>query len=170
MEPARSISALLASPTESRRRDRYKGQGVGEIKRPSRSRHTSFAALMLLCVSPFLTGCAANSYAGISLAPGAADPELQELARRAQAGDQHAQLELGIRYEEGLGVPVEFERADRLYRLAARDSGGTIYVYTPPVGERGQGRVIPLKKETQRRGLAEARSRLLSLQRRHVQR
>ncbi len=118
------------------------------------------AALLLLCVPLLASGCAATGYAGIPLAAGAADPELQSLAQRARAGDKQAQLELGIRYEEGRGVPVDLARARRLYRLAARDSGGTIWVYSPPVGENGRGQVIPLNTGVPQSGLREALLRL----------
>jgi TPR repeat protein len=74
-----------------------------------------FAAALLALAAPLtLAACAPTSYAGISLKPGAADPELQSLARRAQGGDKHAQLELGIRYEEGRGVPANLDRASYL--------------------------------------------------------
>ena len=38
-------------------------------------------------------------------------PELQALAERARGGDQQAQLELGIAYEEGRGVAANRKRA-----------------------------------------------------------
>ena len=118
------------------------------------------AALLLLGVPLLASGCAASAYAGIPFAAGAADPELQWLAQRAQAGDKQAQLELGIRYEEGRGVPVDLARARRLYRLAAADSGGTMYVYSPPVGRHGRGGVIPIRSGPPQPGLVEARERL----------
>ncbi len=118
-------------------------------------------ALAIAAASVALGGCAAtSSYAGIPLSPGAANPELQNLARRAQAGDKHAQLELGIRYEEGQDVPVDLKRAEKLYRLAASDSGGVIHVYTPPVGKNRRGRVTAINQGSRRPGLAEAKARL----------
>jgi hypothetical protein len=75
----------------------------------------SICALLLLCAPLVAGACAATSYAGIPLAAGAADPELQALARRAQAGDGQAQLELGIRYEQGRGVPAQPALARSLY-------------------------------------------------------
>jgi TPR repeat protein len=128
----------------------------------ARSGRPSAAGALLLASAALLglAGCAAAAFAGISLAPGAADPALQQLARRAQSGDKQAQLELGIAYEEGRGVPVDLARAERLYRMAASDSGGTIYVYTPPVGRHGQGRVVPVSRGVGQPGLAEAKARL----------
>jgi hypothetical protein len=94
---------------------------------------------------------------GVPFAAGAADPELQALARRAQQGDERAQLELGIRYESGRGVLVDLDRAERLYLLAAIERGGTTYVADP----RGGG-AIPVSGESAA-GLAEAGERLRAL-------
>lgn len=68
---------------------------------------------LLLCRASAIAGCSRSvaTYAGIPLAAGAANPQVQSLARRAQAGDKHAQLELGIRYEQGRGLPRDLERA-----------------------------------------------------------
>lgn len=110
-----------------------------------------------------LAACAANSTSPIMLAPGATDPDLRQLARRAEAGDKYAQLELGVRYEEGRGLAVDLERAVRLYRMAASDSGGPLYVYTPTVGRNGRGRVLPVRNPIVQRGLAEAQTRLARL-------
>lgn len=58
---------------------------------------------MLLLAS--ISACAASSeYMAIGFAPSAASPNIQALAQRAQAGDEAAQLELGIAYEEGRGL------------------------------------------------------------------
>lgn len=113
-------------------------------------------AIAALCA---FAACAPNSYAGISFAAGAAPTELQSLARRAEAGDKQAQLELGIAYEEGRGVSVDLERARDLYRLAASDSGGPLYVYQPRVGEAG-ARVVRIERGSAPSGLDEAEARL----------
>lgn len=58
-------------------------------------------ALLIAALSmAALSGCAANSYVGIGLAPGAADPAVQTLARQAMAGDRRAQLKLGSLYQQ----------------------------------------------------------------------
>jgi hypothetical protein len=106
------------------------------------------------------TACATHDYMGISLTPGQAPPELQHLALRAQAGDKQAQLDLGIRFEEGVEVPQNRERAMHLYRQAATESGGTRWVYSPPVGDGLPGRVIPIGPGVKQPGLAEAKCRL----------
>jgi hypothetical protein len=108
-----------------------------------------------------LGACAApTSYVGISFAPGAAAGDLQELARQALAGDKQAQLDLGIAYEEGRGIAVDLKRAEELYRLAAVDGGGVIWIYSPPVGNGTSGRVVPIDRGKVRGGLMAARSRL----------
>lgn len=115
----------------------------------------ALAGLALLCAS-----CSSNSYMGIALAPGAAPFEVQQLARRAQGGDKQAQLALGIRYEEGDGVAPDQRQAMRLYRQAARDSGGTLWVYAPSPGNGAPARVIPVDRGPRQSGLAEAKLRL----------
>ncbi|MGV3555288.1 MAG: SEL1-like repeat protein [Croceibacterium sp.] len=114
-----------------------------------------------------LGACAAgSSYMGIPLdAPVAAGPDaaLRNLAARAQAGDKHAQLELGIAFEESRGVRRDLRKAERLYRLAATDSGGTMWVYTPPATPGERGRVMPLNQGPRNSGLAEAKRRLIAL-------
>lgn len=116
------------------------------------------------CMLAALTGsaCATDRYAGIDLRPGSASVVVQELARRAQAGDKRAQLELGVRYEEGRGLSLDRERAASLYRRAATPSGGTLWVYNPPVGS-SAGRIIPVDRGPNRAGLAEAGARLRRL-------
>ena len=74
-----------------------------------------------------LSACAAaSSYMGIEFAPVAVasseQSEIQSLARRAQGGDNRAQLELGIRFEEGHGVVRDLEKAKMLFELAAKDT------------------------------------------------
>jgi hypothetical protein len=129
---------------------------AGLRPRGIRMMRRSIGAALLFAAS----ACASHSYMGITLRPGQAPPELQDLARRAQAGDKQAQLDLGIRFEEGVGVAVDRKRAIRLYRQAASDSGGTIWVYSPPVGNGTTGRVIQVDQGVRQRGLSEAEDRL----------
>lgn len=124
-------------------------------------RFASVVAAVTLLAS---AGCASSSYMGISLNPGEAAPELQSLARRAKGGDKQARLDLGIRFEEGKGVPKNKVQAIKLYRQAAADSGGTMWVYSPPVRKGDRGTVIPIDRGAIRGGLVEAKARLSALQ------
>lgn len=79
-----------------------------------------------------LAGCAAPlSYMGVSLKPGAVDAAIQQQARQAMAGDKQAQLDLGIRFEEGMGVARDLTKAKKLYHHAASDSGGFRLLLVP---------------------------------------
>lgn len=119
--------------------------------------------LPLLAAALMLPACSSKAYMGIPLT-GGGDPTLRSLAQRASTGDKRAQLDLGIAYEEGLGVPVNIAKAKKLYRLASTDSGGALWVYSPPVGNGTSGRVIPVDRGPKIDGLHEARSRLVRLE------
>ena len=96
---------------------------------------------------------------GIPSRPGAADPQLQELARRAMRyRDQYAQLELGKRYEYGIGVPVNWKAAAQLYMAAGTSHPGGIMGRMGPMGTG-----IPMNIDAPRKGLPEARARLQAL-------
>lgn len=109
--------------------------GVGKIRYLGRRLRAAIAACMLSSMPLLTGGCATDSYAGVPLTAGAADAELQALAMRAQGGDKQAQLELGIRYEEGRGVPRDLERARSLYfEAATRPSRQRVAAYIPTPG------------------------------------
>ncbi|TPG20950.1 hypothetical protein EAH87_06275 [Sphingomonas koreensis] len=59
---------------------------------------------------------------------------IERLGCDAGHGDKNAQLALGIRYEQGDGVPRDLERARHLYARAARNTGTSNLVYSSPVG------------------------------------
>lgn len=44
--------------------------------------------------------------------------------------------------------------------MAAQDVSGTTYVYSPPVGKRGRGMVLPVRTGVDQKGMAEAKYRL----------
>lgn len=112
------------------------------------------AALLL---APALAACGApRAYLGLDLA--AADVLLRRTALAARGGDKQAQLTLGRWFEQGAGVPRDPERACRLYAMASRTTGGTIWVYSPPVGREKAGRVIPVNTPVSP-GLPEASAR-----------
>ena len=127
------------------------------------------AAAALSLALLLISGCSSRtSFQGIEFAAGAADPELSALAVRASSGDRHALLELGIRFEEGRGVPMDWRRAARLYRMAAATSGGTTMIYVPPTRRGGSGYVMPVNLGPEIRGLPEARTRLQALRKRRA--
>jgi hypothetical protein len=88
---------------------------------------------------------------------------LARLRCGADGGDKRAQLELGIRYEEGRGVAADERRAARFYARAGRTEQIPNYVYSPPVGSEKAGRVVPIGPPRTIPGLAEARERLARL-------
>ena len=68
-------------------------------------------------------------------------------------------------YEQGRFLGQDLDRAENLYERAAKPSGGTIYVYQPPVGK-GAGQVVPVNMGPRVEGLAEAARRLERLKKR----
>jgi hypothetical protein len=136
---------------------RQASSGVAGVRTAARTALASLLALALgACAAP-------SSYLGVAFAPGAADPQVQTLARQARSGDKQAQLALGIRYEAGDGVPTDPKRARKLYRAAAATTGGTIYVYVPATRKGGKGYVSPVNMGPRVAGLAEARERLVAV-------
>jgi len=94
---------------------------------------------------------------------GVEQAEIGSLARRAQAGDKQAQLELGIRFEEGRGVKRNLKKAEKLYRLAASDSLNEVAFYQPKIGSI-PAQSLKLKAGSKNDGLHEARERLKCLE------
>jgi hypothetical protein len=122
------------------------------------------AGLCLASAALALPGCAGpSSYAGISFDPGAADPVLQALARRAQAADKEAQLQLGIRFEEGLGVERSRRHARLLYAKAAADREQPTYSYHHRGPGQSLGFFAPAGASRREAGLEEAKRRLRRL-------
>ncbi len=86
---------------------------------------------------------------------------VSQLAGLAWATNRPAALELGIRFEEGRGVPRDIEKARKLYKIAATQTGGTLFVYMPKVGNT-PGHVMPVETPIEY-GLPEAQRRLAAL-------
>jgi hypothetical protein len=108
-----------------------------------------------------LTACAAPThYMGLDLASPATPDSLRNLASRAMTGDKQAQLDLGIAFEEGQGVPKDWNKAKKLYRMAAATSGGTIWVYQPGVGNGTRGGVVPIDLGPVQFGIENAKEHL----------
>jgi len=94
-------------------------------------------------------------------------PALQGLAGlqcAAASGSKAAQLELGKAYEAGSGVPQDLRRAARLYEAAASQTSGTIYVYSPKVGN-APAQVLPVRAGPDQPPLPEVLHRLALLYR-----
>lgn len=104
-----------------------------------------------------IAGCAST---GLGIERASLPSSLYQLYDRAQIGDKQAQFELGVIFANGIGVEQDCEQARRLLSLAATDTGGTIWVYSPPVGNGTQGRVIPVNQGPKRYGLSTARELL----------
>lgn len=131
------------------------------IRRMTRCFAAGIAATMPVML---LSGCGSYGDMGIPLAAGQVDPELKLLANRARAGDKRAQLELGIRFEEGRGVKRNIAKARDMYRLAASNGGRPVWVYVPPMIKGQRGRVMPVASGYNTSGLAEAKARLEALE------
>ena len=135
----------------------FKIVGISAIYRLRRvaSRGAALSAVLLLaaCTAP-------PSYMGVSFLPGAAEPDVQALAQRARSGDKQAQLELGIRYEEGRGVPQDAKRAKALYQIAATTTGGKSYVYVPATKKGGRGHTMLIDRGPTLGRLRQAEQRL----------
>lgn len=113
-----------------------------------------------LCSLFLLAGCA-GPYAGLD-DPGVSS-EARLVGERARLGDKQAQYELALRFAAGDGVPRNCNRARELLGQAASNSGGTIWIYSPPVTKGGSGRVIPVDSGPVRPGLAIAKRALSGL-------
>lgn len=119
-----------------------------------------YAAAVVLCLG-VLTGCTSGH---LDIDRSTLAPALYPLAERAELGDKQAQFDLGMRYANGDGVPLDCSSARRLLRLAASQSGGTLRVYSPPVTNGGSGRVIPIDRGPVRPGLQTAEDALMKLE------
>jgi Sel1 repeat len=155
-------SEARVSPATVVARRKTESNGVAVSGGLSRVWRGAFVAAVTLGLSFGLTSCASSSYAGISLASGAADPELQALARRARSGDKTAQLDLGVRYEEGRGVRPDPARALRLYRRAANDAPLSS-IYSIPSNSGGAANTGILYSGASSGGLPYALARYCSL-------
>jgi TPR repeat protein len=131
------------------------------VRRISHSVASAATALLALAAC----NATPDRYQGISLFEGNVDEPLRAVAVRAAAGDKSAQLDLGIRFETGDGVPIDLRRAERLYRLAAATSGDVRDVYFPSVLMKTPGKVLP-RSQAPRFGLPEAQARLEALRER----
>lgn len=116
------------------------------------------AARMFILIVMLAVSACSGRYLGIDRAE--LGPSARTWYDRAQAGDKQAQYELGLRFARGDGVPRDCEKARKLFRQAGAKSGGTLWVYSPPVTKGGQGRVIPVDRGPVQPGLTVAQQAL----------
>ena len=115
-------------------------------------------ARSLVALLAFALFACSGRYMGIDTF--ALAPPVAALVQRASAGDKQAQFELGLRFARGFGMPQDCGKARKLLREAAAPSGGTIWVYSPPVTKGGAGRVIPVDRGPMQPGLVAAQDAL----------
>ncbi len=114
------------------------------------------AALLIAAVALGLEACVSSAMPGIPSQAGAADPQLQMLAKQAMRyQDPQAQLELGTRYEYGRGVPLNWKYAAQLYLAAGTSAPGGRFM--------GTTNGIPMNISRARKGLPEAKARYEAL-------
>lgn len=109
-------------------------------------------ALLLVGFS-LITACASS---GLGVSRDALPMELRPVHDRADLGDKRALFELGLAYAEGALVERDCGQARRLLGQAATDTGGMLWVYSPPVGNGTAGRVIPINRGVKQPGLRSA--------------
>jgi hypothetical protein len=73
-----------------------------------------------------------------------------------------------MRFEAGDGVPVDLDRAERLYRAAAATSGDAQTVYYPGIRPKTTGKIVPSWFQPPRFGVQAAQVRLEALRRRRA--
>lgn len=104
-----------------------------------------------------MCGCATSSYMGIGLAPGSADPALQQLAQRARLGDKQAQFGLAKLLLQVDTIADSDQRACKLLRMAASDTPERLFVYMPSPGGGAKASVLSVQNKAQASGLVAAR-------------
>lgn len=102
-------------------------------------------------------GCTAH---GLGVERTAVPAPLHGLYDRALFGDKEAQYHLGLWLALGAFGPPDCKAARQLLARAASDEGGTLWVYSPPVGNGTAGRVIPIDNGPRQTGLTRARDAL----------
>lgn len=121
-------------------------------------------AVILVCLA--VTACARGSYYGIPINSDTTTTEIRSLAHQARRGDKSAQLELGKRFEAGLGVEQDLLKARDLYFDAATGQGAGRISVSPPPNGKGAAPIIIRQSQRTATGLPEAMLRWERVQRR----
>lgn len=116
------------------------------------------ARIITCCTMLWFTSACAST--GLGISGDALPAELLPTYEQARLGGKQAQFELGVAFAEGDSVERDCSKARRLLGLAAADTGGTIWVYSPPVGNGTRGRVIPINQGPKQPGLKSAKELL----------
>lgn len=85
-----------------------------------------------------------------------ADPQIRKLVRRAAKGDRSARLELGLRLQEGRGLPRDPGGACALFSSRPSARNREVWLYTPSTRsvqryERETGPATPVDEELEYR-------------------
>lgn len=88
------------------------------------------------------------------------EDRIARLTCESDRGSAIAARELAYRYEMGIGVAANQERAAQLYARAAAEVPAFTQVYAPPVTLGGRGSVVLIPNPAGTRGDAEAQYRL----------
>lgn len=92
---------------------------------------TDFAAMLVLGPTPLLL----NALTG---------PDAKAANCVLASTDRATSLELALRFRTGIGAPKRPGIARHIYETLVVATGGTIYVYSPPVGAEKAGRTIAI--------------------------
>ena len=115
--PARATSTepVPSEPQATPPGDHVKAQSL----KPETSAQSTPTRPPVEAQSRALTPPMAAGGKAVAHAPQFTDPKLEDLYRRAQAGDSAAMVDLGLAQEEGNGVAKDYQQAVNWYRKAA---------------------------------------------------
>ncbi len=109
----------------------------------SKAKLAGLALIAALCAG-FTLGLTAPAWAGFDEGVAAYNQgdyatALREFRPLAEQGDAHAQFNLGVMYENGLGVPQDYAEAVKWYRKAAEQGNADAQFNLGVAYEKGRG-------------------------------
>ena len=119
-----------------------------------------------LVLGLLLAGLACLSYISGQEPKAPAEESLESLRGRAEKGDVAAQVQLGVIYYNGQGVPQDYAEAVRWYRKAADQGDAIAQTYLGVVNEQGRGvlrdyvEAVRWYRKAAEQGFADAQSAL----------